>query len=79
MNTDNISVIRAVRMGIALRRLAMRCPAGMTDSAGSFDRASVIRFLGKDMKPAFCFDNLDLSVFIPDGNAGGIISAVFQF
>ena len=72
------AVAADMRMGVGLAGLAVGGPAGMTDAAGAGKRAAVVGFFGEVPKLAGGFDHLGELRPVPDGQAGGVIAAVFE-
>ena len=64
-------------MGIAFFRFAMGGPAGVADAATTRGTFSIDARLQVDQL-SFCFKTAELTRCIHRGNAGGVITAVFQ-
>ena len=45
VNTDHISILRGMWMGVGLRRLPMGSPTGVTDTTGTSQSMTMIGFL----------------------------------
>ena len=71
---------RILRMRIDGAGFAMSRPAGVTDAAETADSIAGVGHFHQVFQPSLRLDNLDMVViFIAHGDAGGVISAVFQF
>ena len=79
VDSDNIHVVRDMRVGIVLGRFAVCCPACVTDSAISRHCLAGIRLLGEHSKSPLRFHDRRYFIRISHCQAGRIISPVFQF
>ena len=79
MHQHDRLIITAMRMSVVLRRLAVRCPTGMTNSDRSVHSSAAIRLLRQDLQPSLCLDKLDLpTLSVPHCDSGRVIAPVFQ-
>ena len=81
MHHNDPFILRTMGMGIGYGRLPVGCPAGVTDSAGTVYCISIVCHLFQRLKPSLCLQNFDPVLTVPyigNGNAGRIISSVFQ-
>jgi hypothetical protein len=74
---DRDAVARDVRMGVALGRYAVRCPARVRDAQMTVDRRFVQRVL-EHPDLAHGAQATHLAAAIQDGDAGRVVAAVFQ-
>ena len=58
VNADDVAIVAAVGVRVVLRRLAVRRPAGVADSARSCDRSSIIRLFFQMIKTPLRLDDL---------------------
>ena len=78
VDADDVSVIGHVRMRIGLARFAVRCPAGMADSAGPRDRIAAVRLACEARQAPFRLYNDKILIAVADSKARGIIAAVLE-
>src|SRR5437764_15280353 len=77
MYDDDLAGAIAMRMGVLFRRAAVGCPACVTDAEGAFERCDPDGFF-KIAELALRAADLQAVSIAADGDARGIISAVFQ-
>ena len=79
MYEHNRLVVRAVGMSVILRRLPVGRPAGMADPARPRHCQPSVCFLREDLQASFGLHHFDPAcLLIAHGNAGRVISSVFQ-
>ena len=73
---NKIAAFIRMRMGVAVGRPAVSCPACMADAHAAFGH-SAFQLMAQGVKAAHAFFNPDFAFFV-NRNTGGIITAVFQ-
>ncbi len=77
LHDGELAVIAHVRMGIRLRRRAVRCPARMAEADIAVKIATVMRFGQQILDLAAGLGKLDRAA-VEHGDAGRVIAAVFE-
>ena len=70
VNTNHISIIRGMWMGIGLRRFPVGGPAGVTDSTGTSQGMAMVSFLRQRFQAAFRLYNFRLILPVTNGKTG---------
>ena len=77
--TGSAAVAGDMGMGIDLTGFAMGCPTGMSNTTGSFQRISIVRFLDQIRKTALRLYYLCQGIAIADCKSCRVIPSIFQF
>ena len=77
MDYGDAAVLRDLRVGVDVIRLAVGRPAGMADAERAGQGSTVIRFCNEVLQTALGLFDLQTAVLF-HADAGGIVSAVFQ-
>ena len=67
-----------VRVRVFIGRLAVRRPARMADADRAADFRAAVELVAEHLQPALCFGDLNPVVRAHNGDARGVIAAVFQ-
>ena len=77
--TGSAAVAGDMGMSVDLTGLAMGCPTGMSDTAGSFQSISIVRFLDQIRKTPLSLYYLCQGIAIADCKSRRVIPSIFQF
>ena len=77
LHDGELAVVAHVRVGVCLRRRAMRCPARMAEADITVKVATVMRFGQQILNLAAGLGKLDRAA-VEHGDAGRVIAAVFE-
>ena len=73
-----IAISTCMRMRISFGRLAMGCPSGMTDTAGTDEALTTVSLGVKLFQTALSFNNLHLRTAVAHCEAGRIVTTIFK-
>ena len=76
MNYDDGMIFIKMGMSIGVGGTAVRRPASVTDTGGTFHRRATVGELFENLQPAHYFFHLDF-FSIENGDSGGVIAPVF--
>ncbi len=78
VNTDNISVIRVVRVSVSFVRLSVSCPSCMADTAGTVYGITLIGHFSEHLQLAHSLYYFSLAVAVSYSDTCRVIASVFK-
>ena len=78
VHADHTEIVRDVGVCVGLRRLSVRRPSRVADSAESGNRPASVGFLRQDLQPSLGLDQDGVFLMVPHRKTRRVISAIFQ-